>query len=84
MRAPQRFVYILQSVWSPTRFYTGLTSNVRSRLAEHNAGSSRQTANARPWKVIVVVAFADQARAIQFEKYLKSGSGCAFAARHLR
>ena len=80
----KRFVYILQSEHDPRRFYTGLTSNVRLRLAEHNAGNSRHTARGRPWKVIVVVAFASERRAIEFEKYLKSGSGCAFAVRHLR
>jgi hypothetical protein len=30
------------------------------------------------------VKFADEARAVAFEKYLKSGSGCEFARRHLR
>jgi hypothetical protein len=34
--------------------------------------------------VIVVVAFASEKRALEFERYLKSGSGCAFAARHFR
>jgi predicted GIY-YIG superfamily endonuclease len=68
----------------PTRFYTGLTSNVRLRLAGRNAGTSRHTAKGRPWNVIVVVAFANERRAIEFEKYLKSGSGCAFAARDFR
>lgn len=82
--ARARFVYILQSENDPTRYYTGLTSNVRLRLAEHNGGRSRHTANGRPWKVIVVVAFANEQRAIEFEKYLKSGSGCAFAVRHFR
>jgi hypothetical protein len=37
-----------------------------------------------PWRVIVVVAFAGEKRALEFERYLKSGSGCAFAARHFR
>jgi hypothetical protein len=31
-----------------------------------------------------VVEFADEARALRFERYLKSGSGVAFAKRHLR
>ena len=84
MAAARRFVYILQSVADTTRFYTGLTSNVRARLAEHNAGTSRHTATGRPWRVIVVVEFASQSRAVEFEKYLKSGSGCAFALRHFR
>jgi putative endonuclease len=82
--APQRFVYIIQSETNRSRFYTGLTSNVRLRLADHNAGQSRHTTTGRPWKLVVVVAFASERRAIEFEKYLKSGSGCAFALRHFR
>jgi len=34
--------------------------------------------------VAVVIEFADEHRAIEFEKYLKSGSGVAFSKRHLR
>jgi len=34
--------------------------------------------------VEVVVKFADEARALKFEKYLKSGSGAEFAKRRLR
>lgn len=84
MTATPRFVYILQSERDPRRYYTGLTSNVRARLAEHNAGASRHTANGRPWKAIVVIAFADTQRATEFEQYLKSGSGFAFSQRHFR
>jgi hypothetical protein len=32
----------------------------------------------------VVVEFANERRAIEFEKYLKSGSGCAFSVRPFR
>jgi hypothetical protein len=38
----------------------------------------------RPWHVDVVVEFANEERAVAFERYLKSGSGGAFAKRHLR
>jgi hypothetical protein len=37
-----------------------------------------------PWAVDVIVKFADEARALKFEKYLKSGSGVEFARRYLR
>jgi hypothetical protein len=30
------------------------------------------------------VKFADERRALKFEKYLKSGSGAEFARRHFR
>ncbi len=38
----------------------------------------------RPWRVGVVVEFANEERAARFERYLKSGSGTAFAKCHLR
>ena len=84
MTHTQRFVYIIRSEKDRDRYYTGLTSHVKSRLADHNNGHSRHTASGRPWRVVVVIAFADARRALEFERYLKSGSGCAFAARHLR
>ena len=82
--SPQRIVYILKNAESPPRFYTGLTSDLAARLEAHNAGRCSHTAKHRPWAVDVVVKFADEARALQFEKYLKSGSGVEFARRHLR
>lgn len=82
--AAKRLVYILQSERQPNLYYTGITSNLQSRLAEHNAGRCDATASGRPWSIDVVIAFADEDRAVRFERYLKSGSGCAFAKRHLR
>ena len=78
------FVYILRSRSDPQRYYTGLTSDVRRRLAAHNAGRCTHTSAGRPWDVEVVIEFADERRAVAFEKYLKSGSGGAFARRHFR
>ena len=82
MPGAKRFVYVLNSASDPKRYYTGLTSNVRTRLAAHNEGRCRHTTTGRPWRAIVVVAFAKDERAIQFERYLKSGSGQAFSKRH--
>jgi predicted GIY-YIG superfamily endonuclease len=84
MRSAQRFVYIIRSEKQADRYYTGLTSHVKSRLAEHNGGHCRHTAAGTPWQLVVVIAFRDPRRALAFEKYLKSGSGGAFASRHFR
>ena len=81
---PQTIVYVLKSDADPTRYYTGLTSHLAARLNAHNAGRVPHTADGKPWTIDVVVEFADERRAIAFEKYLKSGSGSAFAKRHLR
>jgi predicted GIY-YIG superfamily endonuclease len=77
-----RYVYVMVSTIDPARHYVGLTSNVTTRLAVHNSGGSQHTAQHRPWRVIVSLEFATQASAAAFEKYLKTGSGRAFAKRH--
>ena len=81
---PKRFVYVLKNPGTPPRYYTGITSDVARRVVEHNAGSCVHTAKYRPWCVDVVIEFQDEGRAAAFERYLKSGSGVAFAQRHLR
>lgn len=81
---PKRFVYVLKNNKHPARYYTGITSDVARRTVEHNAGSCAHTAKYRPWSVDLVIEFPDEGRAVAFERYLKSGSGVAFAQRHLR
>jgi putative endonuclease len=75
-------VYILQSEGEPERFYVGNSNDSSRRLDEHNSGRSIHTNKHRPRKMIVSIGFADRAKALRFESYLKSGSGRAFAKRH--
>jgi putative endonuclease len=83
MSEPQRrLVYVLRSLKDPERHYVGLTSDIAAQLASHNAGESPQTMRQRPWQVVVLVQFVDDQRAVEFEKFLKSRSGRAFAKRH--
>lgn len=77
-----RFVYVLESVASPERHYVGVSADVPARLAEHNAGKALHTVKHRPWRLRVSIEFADADAAVLFERYLKSGSGRAFAKRH--
>lgn len=84
MGRPKCFVYILRNQAMPPRYYTGLTSNVAARLAGHNSGDCMHTAHGGTWMPDVIIEFADEKRAARFERYLKSGSGVAFAQRHLR
>jgi putative endonuclease len=84
MGLAKRFVYILKNQNLPCRCYTGLTSDLAARVAAHNAGHCPHTAGGGQWEVDVVVEFTDEERAVAFERYLKSGSGVAFAQRHLR
>ena len=78
----KRFVYILRSDAAPNRYYVGLTTDVEQRLHWHNAGPSGVTIPNRPWSLVVSLEFADARTAWRFERYLKTGSGRAFAKRH--
>jgi len=78
-----RYVYLIESLSDPTRRYVGSTNDFPRRLRGHNAGQSPHTAKFRPWKSVVVIEFEDDSTAERFERYLKSGSGHAFAKRHL-
>jgi predicted GIY-YIG superfamily endonuclease len=78
----KRWVYVLRSDLDPARHYVGLTADVAQRLAWHKAGQVPSTAALRPWRVLVSIEFDNGSAAIRFERYLKSGSGRAFAKRH--
>jgi len=82
MVASRRFVYVLKNGEAPPRFYVGLAADVNRRLVHHNAGRCPHTSRYKPWLLHVVIAFPDEARAVRFERYLKSGSGRSFARRH--
>ena len=76
------FVYLLQSEVDAAKYYVGISNDPVRRVDEHNGGKSIHTNKYRPWRVIVTVGFADGAKATAFERYLKSGSGRAFAKKH--
>jgi putative endonuclease len=78
-----RYVYLLQSEAFLDQRYVGATSNLKQRLAEHNAGKSPHTSKYLPWKSVTYFAFSDGQKAEAFERYLKSGSGHAFARKRL-
>ncbi len=76
------YVYILESTANANHFYTGLTEDLHERLRKHNAGEVAHTAKFKPWRIKTAIAFGDRERAAAFERYLKSGSGRAFAQKH--
>ena len=77
------YVYLLESIEDPTRHYVGFTTkDIDFRLKEHNSGNSIHTNKHKPWKCILYIAFENRVKAEEFEKYLKHGSGHAFAKKH--
>jgi len=80
MAVQKRFVYVLTDEHG--RSYVGVTSNVEQRVETHNRGASAHTARYRPWGLAVAIELRSEELALRFERYLKSGSGRAFARRH--
>ena len=77
------YVYLIESFSAQGERYVGITADLKQRLQEHNAGKSSHTSKFRPWELTAYIAFTDRAKADAFERYLKSGSGHAFASKHL-
>jgi len=77
------YAYILQSSDHPSKWYHGHSADLKQRLADHNAGKCPHTARFLPWKLKFYAAFETLEQAQHFESYLKTGSGHAFAKRHL-
>ena len=45
------YVYILQSLADPDRYYVGVTEDLRARLKKHNAGGVPYTSKYAPWVI---------------------------------
>jgi len=75
------YVYILHL--HNNTFYIGFSSDLKNRVKEHMSGNVPQTKNFRPLQLIYYSAFHSKKKALDFEKYLKTGSGFAFRNRHL-
>lgn len=75
-------VYLIRSMSYPSQAYIGVTSDLKRRLKEHSAGHSPHTSKFAPWELVVAIRFAEERKANAFERYLKTGSGRAFAKKH--
>jgi len=76
------YAYILLSSKSHI-FYFGSTNDLKNRLLLHNDGQVKSTRPHIPWKLIWYGSFSTEKEARDFELYLKSGSGKAFAYKRL-
>ena len=76
------YTYVIESLSHSGQRYIGHTADLRERVADHNAGKCSHTSKFVPWKIRLYVAFESIEQAQHFERYLKGGSGHAFAKRH--
>ncbi|NOT38947.1 MAG: GIY-YIG nuclease family protein [Alphaproteobacteria bacterium] len=77
------YVYLIQSEDFPQHRHVGFTTDLKQRIKTHNAGGSVHTAKYKPWRLVGYHAFSDKRKAQEFEWYLKTGSGNAFANKCL-
>ena len=82
-KAKFHYVYIIQSKSVTDRFYTGFTENIENRLKDHNSGKDPHTSKYKPWRIKTAIALTDRQKALDFERYLKTLSGRAFAKKRL-
>lgn len=76
------FVYILQSQKDKS-YYTGITQDINKRIREHNQKTSKYSSTKSPFNLKWYCVFNEKEKASKFEKYIKSGSGYAFARKRL-
>ena len=73
------YVYLIQGIHDPQQRYIGFTEDLKARIKAHNNGHSKHTSKYLPWELISYHAFSTKRCAQEFEYYLKTGSGKAFA-----
>jgi len=77
----KKYVYILEL--SDKTFYVGSTPRLEDRIIDHKEGKCLSTKDKRPLKLFWYCCFNNEKYALNFEKYLKGGSGTAFRHKHL-
>jgi len=68
------YTYVLQSK-RDNKFYIGFTKDLKNRLEEHNKGLVEATKPRRPFIIVYYEACLNEEKAIQREKYFKTGFG---------
>ena len=76
------YVYVLRSA-KDGNLYTGYTTDLRQRVADHTAGKAPSTRNRRPVQLIYYEAYLLPKDAKAREVFLKSGYGKRFIRKQL-
>lgn len=75
-----QWVYVLKC--SDKGFCVGCTDNLKERFKSHTLGYVNATKDRRPIDLVMYFGFKNKYIAFNFEKYLKTASGRAFAKKH--
>jgi len=77
------YTYILYSL-KDNKLYTGYTSDLKKRVAEHNNGCISSTKYRHPLELIYFEGCLSDMDAKRREKYLKSGNGKIYLKNRLK
>lgn len=76
------YVYVLKSTVKDW-MYIGYSSNLKSRVEQHNSGNVQSTKHYAPFELEAYVAVKTKQKAIELEKYFKTGSGKAVLKKRI-
>ncbi|MBM4169010.1 MAG: GIY-YIG nuclease family protein [Ignavibacteria bacterium] len=79
---PQWYVYVLRSL-KRDFIYVGSTRDVERRLGEHNRGETQSTKAFLPFEMVAYIAVQTEKKAVELERYLKTGSGKAVLKKRI-
>lgn len=68
------YIYILKSL-KDGKYYTGFSSDLRTRLKDHQGGNVQSTKIRRPLELIYYEAYKEKSQALRREKFLKTTKG---------
>ncbi len=71
------YTYVLKSSIDD-KLYIGWTDDLKHRLAKHNSGDVIATRNRRPMSLVYFEGCTNKQKAIEREKYFKTGFGRRF------
>lgn len=77
------YTYVMRSK-KDSKWYTGVTNNLRKRFKEHNENRVVSTKNRGSFEVIYYEACINEQDARAREKYLKSGMGKRYIKNRLK
>ena len=74
------WVYVLRSA-KDGRLCTGITSDLKGRMREHNSGRTHSTRARRPLALVYTEVFESKQEALARERYFKTPAGGALKQR---
>ncbi|HDH07428.1 MAG TPA: GIY-YIG nuclease family protein [Candidatus Moranbacteria bacterium] len=76
------YTYVLKSKLDK-KLYIGFTDNLKNRILSHNKGEVNATRNRRPLELVYYEACKNKTKAIEREKYFKTGFGRRFLKKRI-